>query len=255
MSTHHHSFCFTVAQALTCFARTRCSNLDHLRHSFEHARENSYALGVKLVRGAYHEQECSRWQETRGNSTPPPVWSQKSETDSCFNSSSAWLLDRLAEDVKKGQTPSIGVIFATHNAESVSRVIDGMVERGLATKETGEGGKLVAGDEIRKRLCFGQLYGQPRSSSSCQRLVADTHLPPSFGPGMSDPLTYYTSSAFKSGGSPLVLKYVPYGNLAEVMPYLGRRAVENKAVMAGEGGARAETQRAWKEMKRRWFMS
>lgn len=37
------------------------------------------------------------------------------------------------------------------------------------------------------------------------------------------------------------------------MPYLGRRAIENKTVLKGEGGAQAETERARKELMRRWF--
>ena len=34
----------------------------------------------------------------------------------------------------------------------------------------------------------------------------------------------------------MVLKYVPYGNLEDVVPYLARRAVENKSVLGGGGG-------------------
>lgn len=72
---------------------------------------------------------------------------------------------------------------------------------------------------------------------------------------MSDPLTYSISTTFTSarGGSPLVLKYLPYGALGEVLPYLGRRAIENKTVLKGEGGAQAETHRAWAEIKRRYL--
>lgn len=71
---------------------------------------------------------------------------------------------------------------------------------------------------------------------------------------MADPLTHLISSTFdsSSSASPLVLKYLPYGALVEVLPYLGRRAVENKTVLSGEGGARVETERAWREIKRRY---
>jgi proline dehydrogenase len=37
------------------------------------------------------------------------------------------------------------------------------------------------------------------------------------------------------------------------MPFLGRRAIENKSVMSGEGGAAAERQRLASELWRRWF--
>jgi proline dehydrogenase len=37
------------------------------------------------------------------------------------------------------------------------------------------------------------------------------------------------------------------------MPFLGRRAIENKSVMSGEGGAAAERKRLADELWRRWF--
>ena len=43
---------------------------------------------------------------------------------------------------------------------------------------------------------------------------------------------------------------VPYGALAEVMPYLSRRAIENKSVL-GEGVAARERMRAGREIRRR----
>lgn len=56
--------------------------------------------------------------------------------------------------------------------------------------------------------------------------------------------------------SPLIFdypfRYVPYGALSEVMPYLSRRAIENKSVL-GDGGAADERQRAGSELWRRLF--
>jgi len=78
---------------------------------------------------------------------------------------------------------------------------------------------------------------------------------PPFPPptGMCDTLTNATAATFSSRGAPLVFKYLPYGALSEVMPYLGRRAIENKAVLKGEGGAKEETERCKKELMRRWL--
>lgn len=45
---------------------------------------------------------------------------------------------------------------------------------------------------------------------------------------------------------------MPYGALAEVMPYLSRRAIENKSVL-GEGAAQKERQRAAQEIRKRIF--
>ena len=55
--------------------------------------------------------------------------------------------------------------------------------------------------------------------------------------------------------SPIAVKYLPYGAMEEVLPYLSRRAIENKSVL-GNGGAAKERQRAGREIWRRvtgWF--
>jgi proline dehydrogenase len=44
---------------------------------------------------------------------------------------------------------------------------------------------------------------------------------------------------------------VPYGELSEVMPYLGRRAIENKSVLGGPGGAAEERRRVGRELWKR----
>ncbi|KIN95419.1 hypothetical protein M404DRAFT_34164 [Pisolithus tinctorius Marx 270] len=50
---------------------------------------------------------------------------------------------------------------------------------------------------------------------------------------------------------PFVLKYTPYGALGEVIPYLSRRAIENKSVL-GSGRATRERKEAalviWKKL-------
>lgn len=89
--------------------------------------------------------------------------------------------------------------------------------------------------------------------------------------GMKDDLTDKMAAAFEHSPMPFALKvskleytvasrafadqykYIAYGQLAEVMPFLGRRAIENKAVMSGEGGADAERKRLSGELWRRVF--
>jgi proline dehydrogenase len=92
--------------------------------------------------------------------------------------------------------------------------------------------------------------------------------------GMSDDLTNYMVKRTRTeGGTPFVIKYVPYGALAEVrlafftlffcfhstflfnkqvMPYLSRRAIENKSVLGG-GIADKERRRAGSEIWKRVF--
>jgi proline dehydrogenase len=89
---------------------------------------------------------------------------------------------------------------------------------------------------------------------------------------MKDDLTNkITGSLTADGGFPLVVKVrclcrllarpdetncafsqsMSYGDLKECLPFLARRATENKAVLEGRGGAAAERVRLGREIRRR----
>lgn len=70
---------------------------------------------------------------------------------------------------------------------------------------------------------------------------------------MKDDLMDQVVGAFEPSPMPVSLKYIAYGKLAEVMPFLGRRAIENKSLMSADAGAAAERGRIWVEVKRRYF--
>ncbi|KAF8878434.1 FAD-linked oxidoreductase-like protein [Infundibulicybe gibba] len=210
----------------------------HLSQSIADAKAHNYALGVKLVRGAYHPHETAahmaRLAGKRSLSISPepqpPVWLKKAETDRLYDTCAQLLVQAVKDDFTSSRTshgkpsaPGIGVLFGTHNDRSCDLIFEELVRTGLAVKELG--GSIRLGDEVTERITFGQLYGM--SDDLTDRLVRRT-----------------------KASSPLVIKYVPYGALSEVMPYLGRRAIENKSVL-GSGGAEVERRRAGSEIWKR----
>ncbi|KIK65953.1 hypothetical protein GYMLUDRAFT_38417 [Collybiopsis luxurians FD-317 M1] len=229
----------------------------HLAQSYRDAKENNYALGVKLVRGAYHPHEVAAHEGAQQpgvhslSISPeelPPVWKMKKETDRCYDQCVKMLVGWVNDDVvsstsqkwqaKTGPSasgyPNIGVLFGTHNWTSTKLILDELARTGLAnttTMENGEGEAVLRlDDEVTERITLGQLYG------------------------MNDALTDYIAQRTISN-TPMVIKYVPYGALSEVMPYLSRRAIENKSVL-GDGHADEERRRAGKEIWARlvaWF--
>lgn len=158
-----------------------CRTPEYLVHSIAAARAEGYALGVKLVRGAYHphEIEVHRASTTSRASAlahspsgthelsispdnMPPVWLAKDETDTCYDSAVRLLISLIREDVeaskRTGSPPSIGALFGTHNWDSANLVVDELVKQGLAQKE-GED-KVVIGQAAMQRVAVAQLYGK-----------------------------------------------------------------------------------------------
>lgn len=256
----------------------------HLALSLEDARINNFSLGVKLVRGAYHPYEVAA-HHSKGSSLSispdelPPVWVNKDETDRCYNQCVRMLLNTVREDIDQSQNPwiashligpdrtrcgtswiswlkeyvplnlaksvvpsailgsrntkrpSVGILFGTHNWESAKLVLAELTKNGLAEalldEKRLEDNETIIGikPEVVERVAIAQLYG------------------------MSDDLTQYLVNRTKAS-TPFIIKYVPYGTLHEVMPYLSRRAIENKSIL-GDGKATYERQRAGKEIWKR----
>jgi proline dehydrogenase len=70
---------------------------------------------------------------------------------------------------------------------------------------------------------------------------------------MGDDITYglvkeARNSAQSSAFRLVIIKYIPYGGLNEVLPYLIRRAEENRGML---GGSMLEREALWDEVKRR----
>ncbi|KAI0271717.1 FAD-linked oxidoreductase-like protein [Gloeopeniophorella convolvens] len=191
---------------------------EYLAQSLRDASTHNYSLGVKLVRGAYHEQEArpdSPALLLANTASWPPVFTNKADTDKCYNAAAAELVRAVANT--DGRGPNVGVLFGSHNAESCAKVLDALVGAGLATRE--EDGVIKVDDTAAEHVTLAQLYG------------------------MSDSLTDHLAASTRTR-APFVIKYVPYGALSDVMPYLSRRAIENKSVL-GNGNAASERKQAF----------
>ncbi|KAL4967063.1 FAD-linked oxidoreductase-like protein [Aspergillus stella-maris] len=196
-----------------------------LEQQLKRAEEKGYTLLFKQVRGAYMVTEAARW-EKEGLEGPGPVWATKEETDKSYNYGINRTLDVVAKQIQIDGQSRISAVFATHNSRSVDLAIELLEKHGLAKRDSDD--RLVLCGQAAGSIAFAQLYG------------------------MKDDLTNaITSSVAAPGGFPLVVKSMSYGELKECLPFLARRATENKAVLEGRGGALAERVRLGREIRRR----
>ncbi|KAF9235879.1 FAD-linked oxidoreductase [Melanogaster broomeanus] len=182
----------------------------HLARSLAIARQNNYALGVKLVRGAYHPHELAAHPTAATSSKDcnppgfisispdpyPPVHPSKPDTDRCYNECAKVLVCAIADDLhSSGIHCCVAAVPAKTNVNT-----------------SGEHqGTVVIPPDVAERLPLD-------NSMACLTRSRITS---------SDALRVPCLA---------LSKYVPYGALLEVMPYLSRRAIENKSVL-GDGHA------------------
>lgn len=99
------------------------------------------------------------------------------------------------------------------------------------------------------QVCFGQLLGM------CDQIsfpLGELGCPGRVCGGRAHHLVCgvthcYSCVCAGQAGFP-VYKYVPYGPVMEVLPYLSRRALENSSIMKG---AQQERRLLWQELRRR----
>ena len=164
-----------------------------LEHMHIQAIQDSFYLGVKLVRGAYMEKE-RKIAHKHGLSSP--ICASKAETDKSYHAAVDYCFKHL---------DNIAVVLGSHNEESIIQAINLMNQY-----------KIKPNDD---RIWFSQLLG------------------------MSD----YISLTLANEGY-RVVKFVPFGPMDKLIPYLTRRAEENTAIA---GQATRELMRLQKELKRR----
>jgi len=158
----------------------RKDRVTHLENLLINAQKNNFIIGLKLVRGAYHEKEVER---AKINHYVCPVHSTKENTDIDYNKA----IKICVENIN-----IISFCAGTHNEKSSALLIN-LLEKNNISKND-------------KRIYFSQLLG------------------------MSDHISY---NAAKAGFN--VAKYVPYGPVNDVLPYLIRRAEENTSISGQMG--------------------
>lgn len=157
------------------------------------AIQQSFYLGVKLVRGAYMEKERKIAQK---QDLPSPICPSKVETDVNFNTGVAYCLKHLV---------NIAVVLGSHNEESMIQAINFMNQYEIKRNDD--------------RIWFSQLLG------------------------MSDYISFVLADEGYN-----VVKFVPFGPMDKLIPYLARRAEENTAIA---GQTSRELTRLRRELERR----
>ncbi|KNG86019.1 proline oxidase Put1 [Aspergillus nomiae NRRL 13137] len=193
-----------------------CSTPTTLAKHLEISRQEGYTLGVKLVRGAYLKTEPRHL-----------IWSTKEDTDKCYDGVVEALLTRkynsmLKSASEKHQTdlPSVNVIIATHNRDSVRKA------HALRTEQA------MKGENHGVDLSYAQLQGMA-DEVSCELLQ-----------GFQSPEVMKGASM----ESPNVFKLLTWGSVKECMGFLMRRAIENTEAV----GRTKDSQKAmFEELKRR----
>lgn len=95
-----------------------------LLNDMSRAKREGWVWAGKMVRGAYDKQE----RETAAKySYEDPIFAVKEETDKCYNTCAMIILKEFESD----PATKIGVLFGTHNPESLQLITDEIVKRSI----------------------------------------------------------------------------------------------------------------------------
>ncbi|KAI9275003.1 FAD-linked oxidoreductase-like protein [Helicostylum pulchrum] len=180
-----------------------------LERDVDRANRNNFSFAAKLVRGAYMVSERKRADQMK---YPSPIHETLEDTHESYNNGVRFLLKRLHH-----YQDSTGHALTATTAPIVFMVASHNRESTILTVEEMENHHVLPRSGV---VHFGQLFG------------------------MQDQISYTLG---KNGYS--IYKYLPYGMIDEVIPYLLRRAQENSAVL---GGVSKERSLMWQEVKDRF---
>ena len=175
----------------------RKDRINYLKSIINKAKNNKFKIGLKIVRGAYHEKEIERAKRKKYEI---PVHLKKIDTDNDFNMSLKICIENI---------DLLSLCSGTHNVQSTEYLLELMKSYNIKNNDN--------------RIFSSQLLG------------------------MSDNISYNLASNNYN-----VAKYVPYGPIKDVIPYLIRRAEENRSI---SGQMNRELKNIIDEKRRRQSLS
>ncbi|KAI8361317.1 FAD-linked oxidoreductase-like protein [Mortierella sp. GBAus27b] len=192
--------------------------LGRLQQDHGRAQRNGYVMAVKMVRGAYMVSERKRAQELN---LEDPIHKDIEATHASYNAGIDLMLEKITRkepspttahgmDQEVSSSPSLQNSSAVLFVASHNR--DSVIQACKRMKELDLGPQSGL-------VMFGQLMG------------------------MCDQISYTLG---QHGFD--VYKYIPYGAIQDVIPYLVRRAQENSSVLSG---VTVERSLLWEELKKR----
>ena len=164
---------------------------EKLEHQLQLAHREGWTLAIKLVRGAYIE-----------NNTRVRIYDTKAQTDDSYNGIVRDLLSGNVKGVPEEGFPKVQLFLASHNPTSVSKASN-------LIRELQEQGKLKTLPQ------FGQLQGMA-DQLGCELLQH------------GEDAARALQSGAPPVAIPRVYKCLTWGSVQECMQYLVRRAVENR---------------------------
>ena len=182
-----------------------------LRFDLETSKRHQYHMGIKLVRGAYMESERYLAEKT---GQPSPIHDTLNDTHDSFHSAIELALGHAAQEQHQQQEKDKSSCGEIRSIELMCATHNQTsIEYAIRTMNA------LNIDRASKCISFAQLFG------------------------MKDNLTYNLGlHGYRA------YKYVPYGDVTMVTPYLLRRAMENSAI---RGGVKDELEMILKELRRR----
>ncbi|KAF9139310.1 hypothetical protein BGX30_008109 [Mortierella sp. GBA39] len=194
--------------------------LGRLQQDYVHAQRNGYVLAAKLVRGAYMVSERKRAQELGLND---PICDGIEATHTSYNAGVDFMLGAMTRQKQK------------------------LIENKASASDEDASSLSLSTSPV---ALFVASHNKDSVIRTCERMQ-ELDLEPQSGlvmfgqlMGMCDQISY-TLGQHGYG----IFKYVPYGPIHHVIPYLIRRAQENASVL---GGVAVERNLLWEELRSRF---